>query len=277
MDLTPKLRDHTEAIIIDFIRSKVEEANVRGVVLGLSGGVDSATVAKLCALALGPKKVFCLLMPVRENDMETKDANGFAKSLRVNCRLLNIQSIIESISTMLGIASISVPKSELQNDHVVLGNIMARVRMILLYAFANKNNCLVMGTSNKSELLVGYFTKFGDGGADFAPLGDLYKTQVYSLAKKLGIPKKICRKVPIAGLWPGQTDESELGISYSELDRILYGIELGYSDETISEDTGIASSKIKRVHSLINSSVHKRKLALIPKLGVRTIGIDWRE
>jgi NAD+ synthase len=134
-----------------------------------------------------------------------------------------------------------------------------------------------MGTSNKSELLVGYFTKFGDGGADFCPIGDLYKTEVRLLAKKLGIPKKIIEKVPSAGLWPGQTDEGELGISYDELDAVLAAMELNIPLEEVSKRGGVAMDKVTKVWEMHRATVHKRKTPLIPKLGVRTIGLDWRE
>jgi NAD+ synthase len=136
---------------------------------------------------------------------------------------------------------------------------------------------IVMGTSNKSEMLVGYYTKFGDGGADFCPIGDLYKTQVRELGERIGVPEHIIAKVPTAGLWKGQTDEGELGISYEELDDILYGFELNLSEEEIAKRTGLETSKLERVWRMHRQSVHKRKMPLIPKLGVRTIGLDWRE
>src|SRR3989449_3218884 len=134
-----------------------------------------------------------------------------------------------------------------------------------------------MGTGNKSEALTGYFSKWGDGGVDFLPIGDLYKTQVKEMARYVGVPPEIVEKVPTAGLWPGQTDEGELGISYSELDRILLGIELQLEPEAISEKAGVPLDHVKYVQGLVAKSVHKRKMPLIPKVGVRTIGLDWRE
>src|SRR6266704_2743434 len=157
------------------------------------------------------------------------------------------------------------------------GNLRARARMIVLYFIANTEGRIVMGTGNKSELLTGYFTLFGDGAADFLPIGDLYKTQVREMARYLALPPEIVEKVPTAGLWPGQTDEGELGISYDELDRILLGIELQLEPEAIAQKAGVPLDHIAYVQKLVTSTVHKRKMPLIPKVGARTIGLDWRE
>jgi NAD+ synthase len=154
---------------------------------------------------------------------------------------------------------------------------MARCRMTVLYDLAKLTNRLVMGTSNKSELLTGYFTKFGDGGADYCPIGDLYKTEVRQLARKIGVPDKFVQKVPSAGLWEGQTDEGELEISYDELDAVLFGIENGMDLEDIARRNMVPEDKVERVWKLYLGSVHKRKTPLIPKIGLRTIGLDWRE
>jgi NAD+ synthase len=140
-----------------------------------------------------------------------------------------------------------------------------------------KSGYLVAGTGNKSELLVGYFTKYGDGGVDMLPIGDLYKTQVWALAKELGLPERIVKKVPTAGLWKGQTDEGELGISYENLDCVLFGIERGQSDQEISRSTKVPLKEVKRIEAMIERSAHKRKMPHIPKTGIRTLGIDWRE
>jgi NAD+ synthase len=149
--------------------------------------------------------------------------------------------------------------------------------MAVLYYFARKLGYLVCGTSNKSELMAGYFTKFGDGGADFCPLGDLYKTEVRELARRLEVPTSIMEKAPTAGLWEGQTDEGEIGITYEELDQILVGIELNLSNEDIASRTKVDLEKVERVWAMHRGSVHKRKTPLIPKMGLRTIGLDWRE
>ena len=138
-------------------------------------------------------------------------------------------------------------------------------------------NRLVMGTSNKSELLTGYYTKYGDGAADISPIGDLYKTQVRELAREIGVPVHFIDKTPSGDLWEGQSDEGELGITYAALDRILSGIEMGLDDNSIIKRTGEAHDTVLHVRGLIKRSVHKRRLGLIPKIGLRTVGLDWRE
>jgi NAD+ synthase len=162
-------------------------------------------------------------------------------------------------------------------DRVARGNLRARARMVVLYFVANTEDRVVMGTGNKSELLCGYFTRYGDGGVDFQPIGDLYKTQVRAMARHLGLPKKIIDRVPTAGLWPGQTDEGDLGISYDELDRILLGIELQMEPEGIAEKAGVPVEHVRRIEDLVAATAYKRKAPLVPKLGIRTLGLDWRE
>jgi NAD synthase len=149
--------------------------------------------------------------------------------------------------------------------------------MVVLYSIANKENALVIGASNKSELLTGYFTKYGDGASDLMPIGDLYKTQVKLLARKVGLPEKVINKVPTAGLWPGQRDEDELGIDYFTLDKVLYGIELLMDDLRISEETGVNLETVNRIRKMVEISRHKRVLIYIPKVSIRTVGLDFRE
>ena len=149
--------------------------------------------------------------------------------------------------------------------------------MVVEYHFANSESRLVVGTSNKSELLVGYFTKFGDGGADLEPIGDLYKTEVRSLAKEIGVPDRIIRKVPTAGLWKGQTDEGEMGVKYETLDAILLGIELGLDEKKIAERAETSMREVQRISRMVRLSSHKRKFQPAAKVGFRTPGLDWRE
>ena len=158
-----------------------------------------------------------------------------------------------------------------------IANLKARIRMCILYAIANEEGRLVAGTSNKSEILVGYFTKYGDGASDFAPIGDLYKSQVRMLAQKIGIPEKIIEKKPSANLLPGQYDEEEIGVPYDILDRILYGFELNLSTERIAQILDVDESLVSRIYSLYLATRHKRVLLYIPKIGVRTVNTDWRE
>jgi NAD+ synthase len=149
--------------------------------------------------------------------------------------------------------------------------------MTFLYGDAFNSGSLVMGTSNKSELLVGYYTKWGDGASDLLPIGDIYKSQVYLLAEVLGVPKAILERKPTAELWDGQTDEDELGIDYSTLDQILLGIERQFSFKSLSSKTGIDLDAIKRIDNLIKLSIHKRVFPPVCKIGRRTVGLDWRE
>jgi NAD+ synthase len=162
-------------------------------------------------------------------------------------------------------------------DKRAKGNVKARLRMAALYAEAARRGALVLGTGNKSELLTGYFTKWGDGGCDLLPIGDLYKTQVRALAQDIEIPGAIIRKTPSAGLWPGQTDEGELGIGYDELDQVLLGLELKMDDREIVRRTKLPAQEVAMVRARVESTSHKRRLPPVCKLGLRTVGIDWRE
>src|SRR3989454_1282822 len=207
-------------------------------------------------------------MPDGKGGKDLKDAKKFAKALGIDLRIIGIAPIVNSLENrLLGF----------QADQVARGNLRARARMIILYFIANTEGGIVMATGNKSELLTGSFTLFGDGASDFLPIGDLYKTQVREMARYLALPPEIVEKVPTGGLWPGQTDEGELGISYDELDRILLGIELQLEPEAIAQKAGVPLDHVAYVQKLVMASVHKRKMPLVPKVGARTIGLDWRE
>ncbi|AHL23034.1 NAD+ synthase [Thermococcus nautili] len=241
-------------IITAFIREKVEEANAEGVVIGISGGIDSATTAYLAVKALGKEKVLGLIMPYYQNQ-DVEDARLVCSSLGIECREINIKPLVDSFVSQLGF----------QPDRRSLGNIMARTRMVLLYAHANEKNCLVLGTSNRSEFLTGYFTKWGDGASDYAPLINLYKTEVWEIAKLIGVPERIIEKKPTAGLWEGQTDEDELGISYRLLDEILWRlVDLLKDKKEIAEELGIPIERVEYVENLVKRSEHKRRLPLGP-------------
>jgi len=147
--------------------------------------------------------------------------------------------------------------------------------MILLYQYANMEKLLVCGTSNKSELLIGYFTKYGDGGVDIMPIGDLYKTQVWQLAEYLKIPKQIISKPPTAGLWRGQSDEVEFKMSYNQLDIVLVGLERKIDPKEIAKIAKVKVADVQRIKKMRINSQHKRRRPLIPKLGLRTPGLDW--
>jgi len=266
--MRPQLKEHTEIVIKDFVRQKVEESGADGVVVGLSGGIDSAVVSKLCADAIGAKRVLNIFMPsAASSEDDRSDAKSFSKRYGMDFKIVSIEAVVDAYRSLL-------PSADRKD---LLGNVMTRARMIVLLHHANLMNKLVMGTSNKSELLIGYFTKFGDGGADYMPIGDLYKTEVRQFASQLGIPRNLIDKVPTAGLWAGQTDEGEIGMTYEDLDSILYGIELGMTNEEIVARTGLDAKLVDTVWKKHRASVHKRKMPLIPKIGIRTLGLDWRE
>ena len=269
MDLTPRFREDQVRIVTAFLRHHLEDSGRHGFVLGLSGGIDSALVAKLCVMAASPGKVLGLSLPgPATGASDRRDARAWAQALGIGFEEIRIGPMVSGITRSLGIRL---------TDRVLAGNVAARVRMVILYHRAGKERRLVIGTGNKSELLTGYFTKGGDGLADFLPLGDLYKTQVRAMAAHLLVPKRILEKAPTAGLWRGQTDEGELGLSYDVLDRVLHGIELHLSPKEIAAGARVAVKTVDRVERLVASSVHKRKTPLIPKVGMRTIGLDWRE
>ena len=261
-----KLLPDTSRIIEKFIQTRVKEAGAEGVVLGLSGGIDSATTMALAVSSLGSDNVLGLIMPFRDSESIAL-ASNHAQSIGVKTKKHNISSIINSFKEVT--ESYSSKASE--------GNLHSRVRMSLLYGEAFSSNSLVIGTSNKSELLVGYYTKWGDGASDFLPMGDLYKSQVYTLAEILKIPKEILNRVPTAELWEGQSDEEELGIDYFTLDKILLGLERQLSFDKLSANTGITVESITRIDNLIKHTIHKRVFPPVCKIGRRTVGLDWRE
>jgi NAD+ synthase len=265
--MRPNLKDFSYDSIIEFIRQKVDGSGRNGVVVGLSGGIDSALVSKLCVDAIGGDKVLNIHLPTASSSTQDReDAESFSSAIGAEFRVIEITPAVEAFREMLG-----SERSDL------IGNVMARCRMVVLMHHANMMGRVVMGTGNKSEILVGYFTKFGDGGVDFSPIGDLYKTEVRELARTVGIPGNIIDKVPSAGLWQGQTDEGELGISYERLDQILLGFEMLMNNDEISRRTGIDVEMVEEIWNKHLASVHKRKTPLIPKVSSRTVGLDWRE
>lgn len=257
----------TSIVIKDFIKTYVKNSKVNGLVVGLSGGIDSAVTALFCKEAIGIKKVKCIFLPEKttpKNDY--KHCELIAKKFNLTLEKIDITDIVEKISL----------KSLKKPDKYTLANIKARTRMIFLYEYANMTNSLVCWTSNKSEILVGYFTKYGDGGIDLMPIGDVYKTQVYRLAKYLKIPSDIIKKPPTAGLWKEQSDEKELKINYEKLDLILAGLERKMDIDDIADFVKVKKAEVNRIKNMRINSEHKRRAALIPKVGLRTPGYDWR-
>ena len=253
-------------IVYNFIKTRVSDANSDGVVLGLSGGIDSAVTLSLAVNSLGSDRVTGLIMPFTVTE-SVELATNHAKSLNVDTKIIQIKDIVSSYKD----------ESSLFSEQLSEGNLHSRVRMSLLYGAGFSSNYLVIGTSNKSELLIGYWTKWGDGGTDFLPIGDLYKSQVFELGKVLDVPSGILIRKPTAELWPDQTDEEEIGLTYAELDNVLIELEKFNSAHLISEKMGISLEKIERVKGLIRTSIHKRVFPPVCKIGFRTVGLDWRE
>lgn len=246
--------------IIDFIRDKTGKAGVSGAVVGISGGIDSALTATLAVKALGKDRVLGVHMP--ENGLtpavDSEDARTLADWLGIEYRTIDISGIISAFMA-------AVPESE-SADRLTKGNLKARTRMSLLYFHANQLNSMVIGTGNKTEILLGYYTKYGDGGVDLEPIGGLYKTEVWELSRILGIPEPLITKKPSAGLWTGQTDEAELGISYVKVDEVLRLIEDNAEAEKILDKTGVSVEQLNSVVRRIERNEHKRKAPPVPEL-----------
>jgi NAD+ synthase len=227
--------------IVAWIRKSLKDTGCRGIVLGLSGGVDSSVVAALVKEAVGKAKVLALILPCHSQKQDLQDAKLVAKRLKIKTKTIDLTRSYDALIKIL-------PKA----NRLAVANLKPRLRMLVLYYLANKLNYLVCGTGNKSEIKVGYFTKHGDGATDILPLGDLLKQQVKQLAKDLNIPQRIIDKPPTAGLWPGQTDEGEMGLSYAQLDDILGRIE--NKKKQIA-----AANKVNKVKEMILKSQHKRE------------------
>ncbi len=256
------------ATIATFLRAHALAPGLTGVVVGLSGGIDSALTARLARDALGPDHVLGVLLPNGGPDAAlVRETEGYARDLGIGVRTVPIGPIVKAFEGALPDV----------RDRVTVGNTAARIRMSILYALARESRRLVAGTGNKSELLLGYFTKFGDGGVDLLPIGDLYKTEVVALARSLGLPDAILGRPPSAGFWEGQTDEGELGASYEEVDRVLRALEELRPEAEIGRLTGVAPEKVGSVLARVAANRHKRRLPPVPKLGLRTVGVDWRD
>jgi NAD+ synthase len=196
------------------------------------------------------------------------DVKSLCSQLKIDLSEISIQSLVDDLAKKMG---------EAENpSQLEWANTKPRIRQVIQYYYANKLNYLVCGAGNKSEIMIGYFTKFGDGAADILPIGDVYKTHVRQLGKYLNVPDNILTKSPSAGLWEGQTDEAEIGMSYLRLDSILYGLERFQTEEEVADYLQISVADVKKVRSLIYKSEHKRRGPLVFKLGIRTPSIDWR-
>jgi len=256
--------------IIDFVRSYIRDSGARGAVIGLSGGVDSSVTAHILVRALGKDNVIGLILPYRTTPPEDiEDAKFVAESLGIKYYYIDIGDIRNAFAR-------SIPVFD-EGDRVAAGNLLPRIRMTILYYFANRFNMVVAGTGDKSELLIGYYTKYGDGGVDILPIGDLYKTQVRYLGKYLGLPDRIAFKPSSPRLWEGQTAEGELGIKYEDIDVILHAlVDYRMTPEQAAEATGKPIELVQAVWRRVLSTEHKRKPPIVPRLSMRTLGMDWR-
>ena len=253
-------------ILTGFIREEVQKIGLNQAVLGLSGGIDSALVATLAAEALGPANVQALIMPYRSSNPQSEaHARMVAVQLGIAFKVIDITKMVDAYFEIF-------PEA----DNMRRGNKMARERMTILYDHSAVINALVLGTSNKTELLLGYGTLYGDMASALNPIGDIYKSQVWQLSEEMGVPQVIIDKKPSADLWAGQTDEQELGFTYREVDEILYHmVDLRYSREELVRH-GFSPDFIDLIYTKVKNSHFKRRLPVIAKVSQRTIDRDFR-
>jgi NAD+ synthase len=253
-----------------FIRDYVQKCGANGVVLGVSGGVDSSTTAAIASLALGGHSVLSIAMPEEEtyNATDVQHAKLLAKKFGFDLAIVDISPILKAFFNSLPVYDVA--------DKLSRGNLKARTRMACLYYYANRLNKLVCGSSDKSEVMMGYFTKWGDAAADISPLMDLYKTQVRQLALHIGVPEELATKPSTPALWPGHLAEEELGIKYETLDLVLFGLEHFMTTEDIAKQLNLPVKLVNNLKKRWLATEHKRRLPLTAKLGYRTVGSDFR-
>jgi NAD+ synthase len=255
-----------EWILVSFLREEVGSAGLARAVLGLSGGIDSAVACALAARAFGPDNVLALCLPYSASDPASeRDARAVASALGVRYEVVDITPQVDAYFTRHPDA-----------DALRRGNKMARERMSILYDRSAEFRGLVVGTSNKTELLLGYGTLFGDMASAINPVGDLYKTQIFQLARHLALPASVLDKAPSADLWEGQTDEAEMGFTYDAVDRLLWDLVERRCSENELAAAGHEAAFVTRVRRLIARSQFKRRMPIIAKLSDRTINADFR-
>jgi NAD+ synthase len=258
--------ENVRIILRQFLIQEVTKAGFDHVIFGLSGGIDSALVAYLCADAFDARNVMALIMPYRTSNPENMEhARLIAEKLKIKYEISDISPTVDNFF-----------QDDAEASLTRRGNRMARERMCILYDRSLKDNSIVIGTSNKTELLLGYGTIFGDLASAINPIGDLYKTQIMELADNFKIPREIIDKPPSADLWAGQTDEDEIGYSYQDIDRLLYYlVDLRYTDEML-KDIGFKTNMIRDIKQKIQRYQYKRRPPVIAKLSNRTINQDFR-
>ena len=256
----------TTKILSNFIRTELHRTGLRDLVLGLSGGIDSAVAVYLAARTIEPARIHACLLPYRTSSEDSLlDARSVVDDLGIDAETIEISPIVDGFEKTAGEVS-----------RLRLGNVMARARMTLLYDRSAAHRALVLGTSNKTELLLGYGTLHGDLAAALNPIGDLYKTQIRSLAEYLGVPESIRTKPPSADLWPDQNDEDDLGFRYEEVDRLLALLIDARVSRATAIEAGFSPELIDNVTRRIIGTQFKRKLPVIAKISTRSIGWDFR-
>ena len=263
LKINPQL---TTEILIRFIREETLSSGFHKVLLGVSGGLDSAVACALAVRALGLKNVLGVMMPYKASSPDSERlAKTLAKKLKIKTEKIVLTEMADSYL-----------RQAKKIDRLRTGNVLARCRMIVLYDLSAREKALVLGTSNKTELLLGYGTVFGDMASALNPLGDLYKTQVYQLAEYLKVPKEIISRKPTPDLWEGQTSEQELGFTYAKVDRLLYYlIDRRYTEAELAEK-GFDLKFVRKIAARIRTSQYKRRLPIIAKVSHRTINKDFR-
>jgi NAD+ synthase len=281
-ELPEELRIDTDVarrVIAGFIRGQLRQAGFERAVLGLSGGIDSALVAFLVAEAIGPERLLCLMLPYRTSSPASRaDAEEVVARLGCASRLVDISPIVDGYFGTEAGAAVEQGAGGLDAlgaSALRRGNFMARARMMVLYDASVSWGGLVVGTGNKTESLIGYTTLFGDSACAFNPVGDLYKTQVRQLSLAVGVPDAIVRKAPSADLWPGQTDETEAGFTYHELDRLLFWMIDRRRSAPELAALGFDEAVVARIERMVAGSEFKRQVPPVAKLGPRTAGVDY--